>query len=750
MLWLPDSEYQCMYHGKESFIDACTALASAEIQVERQGELISEEELQAAIMERTSQLIAQRLRDEKEMTSGTGQRPKTTLRSYIPPCDLDSVQKSDGYCSSNKGRAFPSARSASEMTKRHELIEDMDKCLATEQSAQAGRPQQRSPSIPPLNLYMIKQQPLNRQPEKAAAAPEEVKHSESIELLEKHTQTVELLSESPQKYVCAPSNMDLWKEVLDLSALAAAQLKGAKKRAQKESPARQHASAGKGCRSMSPSKRQRQKANQENCIRENQSPMYVLQMQKALVEQKNAISSLLRPRRLRSAEPCGAAGGRRIRCDPHQGDHLPQLAVFLQRASVTASPLPFQTALPSESRSSQALDTSEVKRPENSKHELLPDSPSSTATTTVERTKEPALDNSIADLCEQTLHPAEMQPEGHPTMQELQSQDSECPVENAENVLLEKSWVVADGQGPTTGNVEGYIDQAAMQPTKPGPDQESVSTRTPYSTPCNEVARSIASQGSGSSASISLTSQSSKHKIPPLNLDRRLSTCSSSSFATSLHSELGSSRWQDINLQDFPLPASHRLRSMQRDRQSSLQSSDSVASFLSACDSDRRLRALRSQETSRSCVDLPICVRSSWNQQARGLSSHWDFGSCVDLPVPEDNDEQQTRRSHQAFEHYMAVQTARSVHQSEDQGPLPFGQPTAQLPKSTAGRTPKVEDDESNGIGAMADSTIDLLQALYASQAERRQTTLNSADPEYQCKATFQPTEHSVVRRLHF
>jgi hypothetical protein len=786
MLWLPESEYQVMHQGKESFIDACRALAAAEIQVEKQGQLTSEEELQVAIMERTSKLIAQRLRDEKQMASGIGQKPKTQLRSYIPSCDLESVAKSDVYDTSS--RTSPRARSKkiSEIGKRHELIEDMEECLATEQVAQTQRSQQNCPQVPPLNLYMIKQNQLQKRTEKPVEVLEKVQHCTSAAPEQCSPDEVRTCarvcasaregspveSQHEHALACDPSNMDLWKEVLDLSALAATQLTAAKKerqmprqetdcakkRAKKESRAPQCVS-GNGCRSVSPAKKQRQMPRQENdCTQGAQPPTYVLQMQKAFEEQKVAIASPLRPRRQRSAEPCGSS--RRIRCDPHPAENLNKLALYLQRATVTATPLPFQTLLPFGTQSSQvpSQKLTQVEQAENAKPEVLPDSPFSSTRTHAEEANDIVSTIPDGDLCEQTLHSEVSQQDGQFVTRPAQRDDSERPpVQHAEAILLEKNWVVADGQGPTTGNLEGYhdhVEECAIKAFKQEPDQESVSTRTPYSTPSNEVARSIASQAS--SASISLTSQSSKLKIPPLNLNRRLSTCSSSSCAESSTSELCSARWQDVNLQDFPMPVSHRLRSMRRTQSSSLQSSDSVASFLSACDSDRRLRALQSQETSRSCLELPTGSLSIMKYHERGLCSHLDFGSSADLPIVEDCDEQQTLRSHQAFEHYVAVQTARSLHQSEDQGPLPFGQRTAQDPQDLAGPTPKPPDYEDNKV--MAESTIDLLQSLYAHQAERKQSTFGYAEREHH-RHTAQPMANleqslekmqSVVRRLRF
>lgn len=255
---------------------------------------------------------------------------------------------------------------------------------------------------------------------------------------------------------------------------------------------------------------------------------------------------------------------------------------------------------------------------------------------------------------------------------ELQLKElQESSFKHSENILLEKKWGVAPGQGHTSGNVEGHEDPVTGYSTKKR--IESLSTRSPYSTPYN------------SSASIGITSQNSKHKVPPLNLgNRRPSSCS----RTSLGMDSNSARWQDVNLEDFPMPSSHRLRSMRRNESVSsavstarLHSSDSIASFLSACDSDRQSRTLRSHwaPSKRSFVDLPIA-------EDRGFSLHLE---C------------------------------------EDQGILPSGQPTKQVPLvsgagPSAGPTPKSDDSYVEMAELAADSSVDLLQLLYQTQAQRR------------------------------
>lgn len=257
------------------------------------------------------------------------------------------------------------------------------------------------------------------------------------------------------------------------------------------------------------------------------------------------------------------------------------------------------------------------------------------------------------------LIPEWLQENRQPNVQKLQ--ELESTVKHLEEMLLENKSVIAPGQGSTSGNLEGYDDLGQGYPTKSrpyGPYQESVSTRSPFSTPCHH-----------SSASIGLTSHSSKHKVPPLNLgNRKLSTVS----GTSSTMDSRSSGWQGVNVEDFPLPISHRLRAMRRIESARLHPDDSVASFLSLCDSARQMRTLRPQELSTRYV-------------------------TADLPLTS------------------ACETARREHILHSQQAPPL---------DGAGPTPK-QEGYVDGMGDTV-SIVDMLQSLYRRKAQGTQRRLYS------------------------
>lgn len=333
----------------------------------------------------------------------------------------------------------------------------------------------------------------------------------------------------------------------------------------------------------------------------------------------------------------------------------------------------------------------------------------------------------------QQLHAVEctITPEEQPVVQQLQ--ELESTVQHLEKVHLKEKGDVAPGQGHTTGNVEGYDDTLKEFATQQGHYQESLSTRSPYSTPRH------------SCASISLVSQTSKHKVPSLNLGKRRLSNSSYESSLSLDSSRLSSRWQDVNLEDFPLPMSHRLRSMQMKEPASLQTSDSVASFLSACSSDRRDRTPGSHQNSVSCPNFPgapanCSARRSFSLRSRQASSR------VDLPIPEDRD---------AWHFHTSDQTlCEGRLLTQVNVPCRSGQLTKQDSASDgAGPTPKPEGYFS--MDDMNDSTVDLLQMLYQTQAEqtqRRQSAFSFADDcDYKCPTVpVQSLERPVARKLDF